>query len=84
MRRNGAPPSALQADPEGEDTKKEEDGNATKKRQRSLQIKTVEEYRPRKSTTFKPPNSNDFQNAADTLPADLFSKRHPGELPCHS
>ena len=36
-----------------------------RKSQESLQIKTVKENPRRKSSTFKPPNSDDFQNAAD-------------------
>jgi hypothetical protein len=60
MQRNGAQPRALRADQEGEEIKNEEEPE-------NLEIKTVEENRRRKSTTFKPPDSNDFQNAADTL-----------------
>jgi hypothetical protein len=65
MRRNRAQPSARGADQEGAETKKEEDGNARKKGQQILEIKTVEENRRRKSTTFKPSDSNNFQNTAD-------------------
>jgi hypothetical protein len=34
---------------------------------KTVEIKNAEENRRRKSTTFKPPSSNDFQNAADNL-----------------
>jgi hypothetical protein len=44
-------------------TKPEIQGRRDRK---TLEIKTAEENRRRKSTTFKPPDSNDFQNAADT------------------
>ncbi len=48
-----------------EQTRKEEK-RTTKKTQKSFQIKTVKENRRRKYYTFKPPSSDDFQNAADT------------------
>jgi hypothetical protein len=65
MRRNGALPSALWADMEGKKAKNEEDGRVRKKSQICLQMETVEENRRRKYNTFKPPNSDDFQNAVD-------------------
>jgi hypothetical protein len=46
-------PSALRADQEGEETKKEEDENARKKRQQSLQIKAVEENPLFQTARFK-------------------------------
>jgi hypothetical protein len=46
--------------------KKEQHGEASKKSQKKLQLKTQEEDQRRKSANFKPPSSADFQNAADT------------------
>jgi hypothetical protein len=75
MRRNGAPPSALPADQEGENTKKDEPKMQGRRNRKTLAIKTVEENRRRKSTTFKPPDSNDFQNAADSASTNPPSTR---------
>jgi hypothetical protein len=49
--------------------KKEQHGEASKKSQKKLQLKTQEEDQRRKSANFKPPSSADFQNAAD-IPAE--------------
>ena len=61
-------PSRSTLKPTREKTAKkiEADEKARKKNQNSLQIKAVEENQRRRNTTFKPPKSNDFQNAADT------------------
>jgi hypothetical protein len=48
MRPNGALRGAISVDREGRKAKNEENGTATKKTQKSLQIKTVEENRRRK------------------------------------
>jgi hypothetical protein len=67
MQRNGVPLSALTADPKGERAKNEEDGTTKNKSQKDLQMKTAQEDRRRKSTTFKPASSRDFQNGADRV-----------------
>lgn len=59
--------------------KKEEDGRARKKIQKNLQMEFVKENRRRKSTTFKPPSSGDFQNAADTY-CDYMPVRYGGAV----
>jgi hypothetical protein len=48
------------------EAKNEEDERAAKKTQQRLQVEIIEENRRRRSTTFTPPDLDDFQIAADT------------------
>jgi hypothetical protein len=67
MRGNGRRRGPLPAQRKRADAKKEQHGRTRKKSQKYLQLKSQEEDRRRKSATFKPPSSADFQNAADSV-----------------
>jgi predicted nucleic acid-binding protein len=78
MRPKHPQPSAIRQQQEENEKKTGAETKARKKSQKNLYIKTVEENRPRKNTPFKPPNSGDYQNAADkravvleNLPSDI-------------
>ncbi len=65
MRGAGRRRGPLPAQRKRADAKKEQHARTRKKSQKYLQLKSQEEDRRRRSATFKPPSSADFQNAAD-------------------